>query len=204
MEIGIVTNVGAMIVSIAALAVSTVFATRQLASARRSDDTAVALDWLTRELINDDFLVSEAYVLDTLTEEQSPELGVSGLPLDARAHVLRVGRYYASLGHLIVFGAIDERVILSIVHYRIYSAWTAIEPFAAVEREIRRAPFFAFFEHIACRTTEVDVFQLHRRLGLHTFATSTRAAAAALTSATQPASVEAELRSTLPDGDRET
>ncbi|MEU7873365.1 hypothetical protein [Dactylosporangium sp. NPDC049140] len=169
MEIASLTSVLALVVSVVALVVTSRIAARQIRSARVSNETVVALDWLTRELINDAFLESEAYVLDRLAEEESAELGVSGLPTTARIHVLRVGRYYASLGHLVVFGVVDERLILSLVHHRIRTAWIACKPFVEAERKIRGAPFFAFFEHIAARASEVNIPRIHVDLGLRSF-----------------------------------
>jgi hypothetical protein len=109
--------------SLVALLVSSLIAVRHLRLARSSKSTAVAVDWLCRELMSESFLDSEAYVLDRLAAEHTPARGVSGLPELARKHVHRVGRYYASLGHLTVFGYIEESLILSIIHYRLRSAW---------------------------------------------------------------------------------
>jgi hypothetical protein len=169
MDVGTLTSILAIVVSVAAFIVSGLVANRQLRLTQISNETAVALNWLTRELISEEFLASEAYVLDRLRNEE-PARGVSGLSPGPRSHVLRVGRYYASLGHLVVFGAVNEVLILSTVHYRLRRAWEAIEPFAKVERETRgNVPFFAFFEHIAARAGEVDVPGLHRRLKLRAY-----------------------------------
>jgi hypothetical protein len=168
MDAGAVTSVVALAISVLALIVSSVLGWRQIRFTRVSNETVVTLDWLTRELISESFMESEEYVLGHLSDHHA-ERGVSGLPPTPRRHVLRVGRYYASLGHLIVFGVVDERLILSLVHHRIYRAWLAIEPYAVAERKIRGAPFFAFFEHVARRSTEMDVPGFHRQLGLETF-----------------------------------
>jgi hypothetical protein len=156
-------------ISVVALGISAFAAKRQSRSAQVSNNTLVAVEWLSRELMSSAFLESESYVLDRLAVEHPPTGGVSGLPEMAQHHVHRVGRYYASLGHLAVFGAIDERLVLSIVHYRLRAAWFVIEPYARVERELRQAPFFNFFEHIAFRASEVSTFKLLEELKLRTF-----------------------------------
>src|SRR5262249_33204746 len=128
-------------------------------------------------------------VLDRLSREHSPEGGVAGLPLEARKHVLRVGRYYASLGHVTVFGAVDERMVLSIIHYRIRLAWYVLEPFVKTERELRQAPFFNFFEHIACRSAEINTSDLLKSLDLRMFPSTVGSSARVFRGEGRPASV---------------
>ena len=69
-----------------------------------------------------------------------------------------------------VFGVADERLIVSISHYRVRLAWQHIEPFAVAERALRQAPFFAFFEHMVCRAADLQASSLHRSLGLRSVA----------------------------------
>lgn len=173
MDLGYWTSIMSLGVSLVALILSSLLAWRQVRSTRASNDTIVAVDWMSRQLISDSFLESEAYVLDRLTAEHTPERGVSGLPEPARHHVHRVGRYYASLGHLTVFGAIEERLILSIIHYRLRAAWYVLEPYVRAERELRGAPFFNFFEHIAVRASEVNTSDLLKKLRLRQFPIAT-------------------------------
>jgi hypothetical protein len=169
MDFGVLTNTTAIAVSIIALVVSTIFTQRQLRSARASTSTAVTVEMLSREMRGDALRESVDYVIHRLPTEYGPEAGVDGLPIDARGHVYNVALFYGNLGHLVVFGAIDERVVLSMANYSLRRAWFTLEPYIRAEREIRQSHFMGFFEHIACRAAELKPAQLHRELGLRTF-----------------------------------
>jgi hypothetical protein len=172
MNLGMLTNITALVVSISALVVSIIFALRQLKSAKTSNDMVVAVELLSREIASDRFRESEDYIIERLPQEHSPDLGVWKLPSEARSHVYRIAWYYTSLGHLAVFGAVDERLILSMVSYRLRRSWFVLEPYIRTERAIRKAPFFAFFEHIACRASQTPASEVHRQLNLLTFSDS--------------------------------
>lgn len=169
------TNLTAMVVSVLALTVSAFFASRQLRSAQTSTSVAVTIELLTRERRSDEFLESEDYVLRRLPVEHAPHGGVSGLPLEARKHVERVGLYYASLGMMSVFTAISDEMLISTVGiYRISRIWELLEPYITVERGLRKASYLAFFEHLAVLAAKADVPALHRRLGLRKFGPDVR------------------------------
>ncbi|WP_212987141.1 hypothetical protein [Actinoplanes auranticolor] len=92
-------NLIAVVISVSAVVASSLFALRQLRSMRRSDDTLVAIELLTRECRTTEFLESEDFVVSELPKE-SAEGGIAALPAEARRHVSRVGLYYSSLGFL--------------------------------------------------------------------------------------------------------
>jgi hypothetical protein len=156
-------------VSVAALLVSAIFALRQLRSARTANNTVVAVELLTRELLSDWFQQSEAYIVDRLAAENDPAGGIEELPPDVRAHVYRVAWFYASLGHLVVFGAINERMVLSIVKYRLLRVWPILEPYFRRERELRNPNSMMFFTHLAFRAEELSDDVLRRKLRLREF-----------------------------------
>jgi hypothetical protein len=162
-------NVIALVVSVAAFAVSSVFAIKQLRSARVANNTVVTIELLAREWRTEEFLESEDYVLNKLTKEHSPNQGTSGLPFEARKHVTRFAQFYSSLGMMWVFNAVDKSLIMSTVSYRVQAAWIALEPYIMTERRMGRPAYLTFFEHLACVASEADTVQLQKSLGLRTF-----------------------------------
>jgi hypothetical protein len=169
MNSGVIMNVIALVVSIAAFAVSSIFAIKQLRSARIANNTAVTIELLAREWRTEEFLESEDYVLNKLAKEYSPDQGISGLPFEVRKHVTRFAQFYSSLGMMWVFDAIDKSLIMSTVSYRVRAAWIALEPYIMAERKTGRPVYLSFFEHLACVVSEADTLQLQRSLGLRNF-----------------------------------
>jgi hypothetical protein len=162
-------NVIALAVSIAAFAVSSIFAIKQLRSARIANNTAVTIELLAREWRTEEFLESEDFVLNKLAKEYSPDQGISGLPFEVRKHVTRFAQFYSSLGMMWVFDAIDKSLIMSTVSHRVQAAWVASEPYIIAERRIGKPVYLSFFEHLACVASEADTLQLQRSLGLRNF-----------------------------------
>jgi len=162
-------NVIALVVSIAAFAVSSIFAIKQLRSARIANNTAVTIELLAREWRTEEFLESEDYVLNKLAKEYSPDQGISGLPFEVRKHVTRFAQFYSSLGMMWVFDAVDKSLIMSTVSYRVRAAWIALEPYIMAERKTGQPVYLSFFEHLACVVSEADTLQLQRSLGLRNF-----------------------------------
>jgi len=166
---GFAMNVIALVVSIAAFSVSSIFAIKQLRSARVANNTVVTIELLAREWRTEEFLESEDYVLNKLAKEHSPDQGTSGLPFEARKHVTRFAQFYSSLGMMWVFNAVDKSLIMSTVSYRVQAAWLTLEPYIMTERRAGRPAYLTFFEHLACVASEADTLQLQQRLGLRTF-----------------------------------
>jgi hypothetical protein len=169
MDLPTLLNLTAIGLSVAALAVSTFFASRQLRSAQASNSTLVAIELLTRETRTEEFLESEDYVWNKLSDDYSAEGGVSGLPLHVREHVIRVGFYYSGLGIMAVFKAVEPNLLISTVYYRVTKSWLILSPYIARERELRGSDYLGFFEHLACLCTAADVPKLRRRLRLQKF-----------------------------------
>jgi hypothetical protein len=162
---GLAVNLLAALISVSAVAASSLFALRQLRSMRRSDDTLVAIELLTRECRTTEFLESEDFVLHELPKTP-PEGGIGALPAQARQHVSRVGLYYSSLGFLAVFGGLQEKMVVSLMPWRVRRAWFALEPYIMVERAVRSPNHFSFFEHLVCMVAEADLAEVHESLRL--------------------------------------
>ena len=166
MDLGAVLNTAALLLSIIALTVSTIFAHRQLATARTSNLTLVTIELLTRECRTDEFLESEEYVLNKLSAEHKPDRGVGGLPFSARKHVQRIGLYYSGLGMMSVFRVVDDKLLIATVSYRVRKAWSILCPYVMAEREIRQGTFLSYFEHLASIAFDMDVTSVQKILGL--------------------------------------
>jgi hypothetical protein len=131
----------------------------------RSDSVLVAIELLTRECRSDEFLESEEFIVNQLSNEPA-SAGVSGLSPECRRHVNRVGLYYASLGVLAAFGALEEKMIISIVPARARRAWFALEPYILAERTLKSPTYLSYFEHLVCLIAEADLPKLHQSLNL--------------------------------------
>ena len=165
MSLSLAVNLVAVVISVSAVVASSLFAVRQLRSMRRSDDTLVAIELLTRECRTTEFLQSEDYVLHELPKTP-PEGGIGALPAEARQHVSRVGLYYSSLGFLAVFGGLQEKMVVSLMPWRVRRAWFALEPYIMAERAVRSPTHFSFFEHLVCMVAEADLAEIHQSLQL--------------------------------------
>jgi hypothetical protein len=164
-NLGLAVNVIAVLISIAAIALSSLFAMHQLRSMRRSDDTVVAIELLTRECRTTEFLQSEDFVVNELPADPPPG-GIGDLPAQSRWHIARVGLYYSSLGALSVFGGMQEQMVVCLMPTRARRAWFALEPYILKERELRSPTYLSFFVHLVCTIAEADVAAVHARLHL--------------------------------------
>jgi hypothetical protein len=162
---GLAVNLLAVLISVSAIAASSLFALRQLRSMRRSDDMVVTIELLTRECRTTEFMQSEDYVLHELPKTP-PDGGIGALPAEARQHVSRVGLYYSSLGFLAVFGGLQEKMVVSLMPWRVRRAWFALEPYVMAERAVRSPTHFSFFEHLVCMVAEADLAEIHQSLQL--------------------------------------
>ncbi|GIM88532.1 DUF4760 domain-containing protein [Paractinoplanes toevensis] len=170
MNTGLAVNIAAVIISLSAILVSSLFARHQLRLMRRSDDTVVAIELLTRECRTEEFLNSEDYIVHRLPK-QPPAEGISGLPPEGRRHISRVGLYYTSLGALIVTGSLQETMVVSLMPTRARRVWFALEPYIVKERELRSPTYLSFFEHLVCLIAEADLDEIHRNLRLRKIGT---------------------------------
>jgi hypothetical protein len=142
--IGLALSVVATVMSLFILARQTVFL-------RQSNHIPISVD-LAQEFRSDSFLESQDYVINKLRQEHGPDLGVSGLPADARKAVDRVTSYFTGLGALAVQRMLDEPYAVTFMGYRANRAWSELEPYIIREREIRGdSDYLVFFEDLICR-----------------------------------------------------
>lgn len=156
----------ALVVSVAALAVSSLLSWRQLTSMRHANHLPVTIELLTRDFMDESFQASERLALTGLPAAD-PDAGFSGLPEPLRSAAFRTAWFYDSIGILVAFGFVDERLVVATINYRIRQVWRAVAPYARVERDLRGAPFLDFLEDLAARAFAKDPNRLHHSLGLH-------------------------------------
>ncbi|WP_305786284.1 DUF4760 domain-containing protein [Symbioplanes lichenis] len=155
----------AVVISIAALAVSSALSWRQLRSMRSANHVPVAIEMLTRAYGNPEFQRAELDMLARLPT-LDPKAGFSGLPESLLTTSLQVIAFYDSMGILVAFGCVDEVLVLSSINFRIRRVWRTLEPFVLAERRLRQGLYLDFLEDLAARAEQSDPQRLHERLGL--------------------------------------
>jgi hypothetical protein len=138
-------------ISVAALAVSVVTATRQSKIMQRSNQLPVIVD-LMQEFRTAHFQESERYVLETLTDEHDASVGCTNLPGPARLAVETVTSFFSGVGALRVYDMVEEQILVTTFGYRADRAWTALEQRIRHERELRKDSNYAscFEDLISC------------------------------------------------------
>src|SRR4051812_46638124 len=123
----------ALVVSIVSLIASAGLAARQVGLMRRANQLPLVVN-LTQELRSTSFLERERYVLTKLSEND-PENGQVRLPERAGDAVQVVASLFNSIGILVAFKVIDQRIAISIFGPRAERAWRCLQPFIKGERE---------------------------------------------------------------------
>jgi hypothetical protein len=155
----------ALLVSMAALAVSSMLSWRQLRSLRSANHLPVAIDLLTRDMGSAEFHDQERMVIRRLADVP-PDVPVSQLPEPLRGAAYAVSSFYDSMGILVAFGCIEERLVVATINYRVRRIWRVLESHIQAERKIRGALYLDFLEDLACRAHANDPLTLHAELGL--------------------------------------
>jgi hypothetical protein len=153
----------AMTISIVALGVSTIISTAQARSMRQANNLPVMIELLIKEYINDDFASRERLVFESIGQTAS-DLGFEGLPEPLRTATYNVAWFYNATGNIVALRAVDERMFVGGINYRIRRAWSAMEAHIEAERRNRGMPFLDGFEHLAARAFASDPEYLQRKL----------------------------------------
>lgn len=125
-------SVAALLISLAAIALSTYLALKQNLTQRQAN-TIPALSLLLNEFRSSRFWESYEYVCNEL-ENHQPEGGIAGLPNEARTHVYNVCYLLQHIGDLARLGVVSERGLLSTLRFRVIRVWKAVKPFVVEER----------------------------------------------------------------------
>jgi hypothetical protein len=169
MDTEVVVALMAMIVSALALGVTSTLSLAQVRSMRKANDLPVMIELLIKEYVNDDFQQRERLVMESLPDVDK-SLSFESLPEHLREAAYYVAWYYNATGLLVGLDAVDERMFVGGINYRIRRAWSVLEPHIEAERRARGKPFLDGFEHLAARAFATDPVFLQRSLKLQTVA----------------------------------
>lgn len=157
-----VINVVTVIVSIAALYLSTGVARNQFKAQRHGNHIDPLISLLT-EFRSLEFHQNYAYIRDELPKFSS-EGGISGLSEDVQQRIYSIGYFFQLYAILVYLDIIDVRFISALLHRRYVEMWAALRPFVHKERELKNLPpasILNIFESFAglmtdCPPNEMD------------------------------------------------
>src|SRR3954468_11682462 len=102
MSVNLLISIVGLVLSIMALATSTLLLFRQTTFMRHANQIPVSLN-LMREYRSADFQRAQDYVMAALSAEHDPSLGVTHLPQEARRPTAHITSLFSSLGGLVFF-----------------------------------------------------------------------------------------------------
>lgn len=152
-----------LVVSIVAAGIaggSAVFAFRSEREARRSNDIGV-LEFL-REYRESE--ASRRYVFRELANGNDPSLGISGLPDDAREHVVAVCHYLDHLGFLVDRGIVSGPSVAGLLGESVLRSWEELAPSIKAERQARAGDYAEYFEDLAAAVLDTDPRAVRKHL----------------------------------------
>ncbi|GGT26874.1 hypothetical protein ACFFV7_34150 [Nonomuraea spiralis] len=150
MDLSVLINVGAVIVSISAVVASSRIARHQFRAQRHGNHVEPLID-LLKEFRSLEFHRSYAFIRDELPKLPSDK-GISGLDDDVQRKIYDIGYFfqlYAILAHLDI---IDRRFVSTLLHRRYVETWRSLRPFVHKERELQGLPegtILNILEHFA-------------------------------------------------------
>ncbi|GAA1680241.1 hypothetical protein GCM10009733_091270 [Nonomuraea maheshkhaliensis] len=150
MDVSVLINIGAVIVSILALVTSALLARNQFKAQRHGNHVGPLVE-LLKEFRSLEFHRNYAFIRNELPKLSS-DLGISGLDEEVQRKIYDIGYFfqlYSILAHLDV---IDRQFIGSLLRRRYVEAWAALEPFVRKERELQGLPdssILNILEHFA-------------------------------------------------------
>jgi len=158
-------NVVAIVLAVLALLSSTYLAVHQTILMRRANYLPAYMGFLNefRSLrFNDHY----RYVCDRLRAEHDPDLGISGLPDEARAAIYDIAYFFQNLAAFRRLGIIEDQVSSS-MNIRFVQVWDTVEPYVERERELIDTPLLMrVLEDFAIEARHAPARQrsrLHRR-----------------------------------------
>jgi hypothetical protein len=128
-------NVIAIVLSVLALASSTLLAFQQALSMKRANFLPVYVSLLS-DMRSVAFHDRYYYLCERLGQEHDPQLGISGLPDDARQAIYDIAYFFQELITFRKLNILDGHV-LDTMYGRIVRVWNGIAPFVERERELK-------------------------------------------------------------------
>jgi hypothetical protein len=130
----VIFNIVAIALSAAALATST-YTALQHQALQKAVNFAPAYMQILRQYQTLDFHDHYRYVTTKLRTDHDPQLGISGLPDEARRAVYDIAYFFQGYGVLRLLRILDDQV-LPTLQPRLIAVWEAIEPYVEREREL--------------------------------------------------------------------
>jgi hypothetical protein len=167
MDASTVVNLGSLLFSLLAVAVSAAFALRQSKLMRDTNLVPVVID-LFQDFRDPEFKAHLSYIQHKLWDDCPPaDHGMTDLPNEARGHAYAVLKFFDTVGLLVAHGVVNELVPLGAMGGSILRAWARIGPYLKNERIRRQDPNYAmFFENLAARAYRMPPARLNARLRL--------------------------------------
>lgn len=145
-------SMASILLSIIAVATSTLLLVRQTLFMRHANEIPVSVD-LYQEWRSTEFQTAREYVRESLAGSIDPSMGLSELPKEARILSRRVAAFYSSLGALVALGLVDERFAVTLLGNVAEADWRILEPYIFRQREISGYDdIYTFYEDFVCRT----------------------------------------------------
>jgi hypothetical protein len=168
MDSDIVLNSVALILSVIAVAISSVIAIRQSRIMQQSNLVPVITD-VMKEYLAPEFKQQLAYVINDLPNECPRSMRFDELPEIPRRHAVSVADYFYTVGILVVAGVISDVVVSGYMGRSVLRAWRSLEPYIRNERDWRKDDHFHMvFENLAVLMNKNPPDQINKRLRLRT------------------------------------
>lgn len=89
----------------------------------------------------------------------APAVPLSELPAPLREYSFNVANFYSMIAYLWMLQAVDERLAIWPVHFRVSKTWEAIRPFVQAERAARGAEssFLNVLETFVAKVEGTDI-----------------------------------------------
>jgi hypothetical protein len=162
-------NIAAIILSLAAVAISSYFAIRQSLAAKQANQIPVFID-LFKDARNPEFRDRERSLWQDLNEHD-PSLGFEGLPKGQRHDAEIVCSYYSTLAYCVTIGIAEHDLAVIPVYYRMLKTWEAVYPFVVAERKIRNdgGSFLTLLEDFVAEAKLTDIHSLEKEASRRAF-----------------------------------
>ncbi|MFF7947129.1 DUF4760 domain-containing protein [Streptomyces griseorubiginosus] len=138
MDVSTLINIGAVLVSIWAVAISSWIAKNQFRAQRHGNHVDPLIELLT-EFRSLEFHRNYSFIRDELPSLSS-DRGISGLEDDVQKKIYDVGYFLQLYAILAYLDIIDERFVGALLRRRYIETWAALEPFVRKERELQGLP----------------------------------------------------------------
>ncbi|HEX4816059.1 MAG TPA: hypothetical protein VFV66_25215 [Nonomuraea sp.] len=138
MDISVLINVGAVVVSISAVVVSSWLARNQFKAQRHGNHIEPMID-LLEEFRSLEFHRNYAFIRDELPKLSSDK-GISGLDEDVQRKIYDIGYFFQLYAILAYLDVIDRQFAGALLRRRYLEVWRSLEPFVRKERELQGLP----------------------------------------------------------------